>query len=176
MQYKIGEVVMLKSGTYLMSVASIDDDVVHCQWLNYRDEKFEEEFSSELLFSPVKTKLFLDYDKPADTFFPSYECPSRNIGYYAILFSRLDIENNDIKIGSIVRFSSYYAFMTVESIRDENNVVCIWFNKFGYLKREVFDINTLNVYDSNNKKSYQSICIEEYISADEYLTPVTIVT
>ena len=67
--------------------------------------------------------------------------------------------NSEIVIGSIVRFSSYYTFMTVESVKDENNIICIWFNKFGYLKREIFDIRTLSVYDFEEKESYQYICV-----------------
>jgi uncharacterized protein YodC (DUF2158 family) len=42
--------------------------------------------------------------------------------------------------------------MTVEEIRD-SYVVCIWFNKQGYLKREVFHKNTLKLYDFNYKEA-----------------------
>ncbi len=158
MIFSVGEAVMLKSGVYPITVVGVDGEELTCQWLNYRGEKFEEVFNKELLFSPVKEKVFNTSMKPAIVNSYEYDDLVRSEGYYYIDFlPQISVNSeDDLTIGSIVRFSSYHIYMTIEDIRD-NDAVCIWFNKYGYLKREIFNTNTLVLFDFNQKYSPSGI-------------------
>jgi len=165
MKCNIGDVVMLKTGVYPITVVDCDSNIVQCQWLDYHGVKHEDEFNIKTLFNPIKKGIFDNFNSPADSLL-SYDYEYRNIGCYAIIFNsdnnddedfddeydEVDKRVNRFSIGSVVRFSSYHAYMTVEEIRDRD-IVCIWFNKQGYLKREIFNQDTLVMFDFNTGDS-----------------------
>ena len=154
MEVEIGDVVMLNSGVYPMTVNDILSDTILCQWLNYRGEKSEDEFKIETLFNPKE--IFTSFSYPSDVLLHTDHGYKRTLGLYALDFDEIEKPFSAMKIGNIVRFSSYYAFMTIEEIKN-NHVVCIWFNKYGYMRREIFHIKTLNIYDSNSRKAISAI-------------------
>ena len=51
MAFKLGDVVMLKSGGPRMTVAKLDGEFVHCFWFD-RSHPFEEKFNQALLQKP----------------------------------------------------------------------------------------------------------------------------
>ncbi len=121
MKCNIGDVVMLKTGVYPIVVVDCDSNMVQCQWLDYHGVKHEDEFNIKTLFNPIKKGIFDNFNIPADSFL-SYDYEYRNIGYYAIIFHNDDDEDfddenkrvNRFSIGSVVRFLSYHAYVTVE--------------------------------------------------------------
>jgi len=144
---EVGNVVLLNTGVYLMTIKEINENIATCTWLNYRDELLEEEFDIRLLINVEK--IFNDSNSPDFnipphlTTYDDYEY-IRAFGYYSFYFKNLNKikSTNDLSIGDIVKLNSHFTYMCIEEIKEDTSV-CVWFNKYGYLKREVFKIETL---------------------------------
>lgn len=144
MKLEVGDVVLLSSGVYLMTVKEINENNIICTWLNYRDELFEDKFDIKML---VEAKQLFErfYLAPHFTSYDDEE-KIRLFGHYSFSFETVSKikSSNDLKIGDTVKLNSHFTPMCIEEIRDDN-VVCVWFNKYGYLKREIFNIEILTV-------------------------------
>jgi len=139
MNFKIGDVVYLKSGIFPITIKDINVEeyqtMATCIWLNYRDEMYEEIFDIDLL-----TNINEIMNVNEDTYIP---LPPYNYHNTPIFIKSTREELYECKPGDIVKLKSNDTLFTVSGFISKD-IECLWFNTYGYLKKGLFRVETLS--------------------------------
>jgi uncharacterized protein YodC (DUF2158 family) len=139
---KAGEIVFLNSGVYPMTVESVNNNIAKCVWLNHEDELKAISFPVQMLTNKYPNAFRFWYC--ADTEYDD----STSMGNYSFSYERTHYQ--PFKTGLIVKVRSHPTMMTVQEVKEDNRILCIFFNKYGNLKKVLLPRILFETYKCND--------------------------
>jgi len=150
---KAGDIVFLNSGAYPMTVESVNNNIAKCVWLNHEDHVKAIDFPVQMLTNRFPKEFRFWYYADDD---------SSPMGNYSFSYQRTHYQ--PFKMGLIVKVKSHPIMMTVQEVKADNKILCIFFNKYGNLKKVLLPRTLFETY------KYDDYTFETYNNQD---TPTT---
>jgi len=127
---KAGNIVFLNSGIYPMTVESVNNNIARCIWLNHRDEIKVTGIPVQMLTE--ECPIHFRFTHYANTEYPKSDYPD-SMGNYEYDYELT--HDQPFEMGLIVKVKSHPTMMTVQEVKEDNRIICAFFNKYGDLKK-----------------------------------------